>query len=272
MILRTDCHTHSLDFSGDAVSYMDEMCRSAVDKGLERICFTEHVDFDPHYDDSIPFDSERYKRMIEAMREKYAGKLEILKGIEVGEPHVYPREYEAVLKADDYDMVIASVHYVILPMGLHWSGHGGEDIFTFAVPRIYRRYYEDLLAVAKLGGFDVLGHFDYPKRYLKVDAEEDALFEEILSAVVDGGGILEINTSPLRKGCEETAPGKKILDLYRKAGGTRLTIGSDAHDQKDILADFDRGLALASEFEVGYFRQRSFCTLRSPDDGEKERV
>lgn len=261
MILRTDLHTHSLDFSGDATSYMDEMCRGAIAKGIERICFTEHVDFDPHYDDSIPFDPERYKRFIETMREKYHGQLEILKGIEVGEPHVYPKEYEAVLKADDYDMVLASVHYVILPMGLHWTGHGGADIFTFAVPRIYRRYYEDLLAVAKLGGFDVLSHFDYPKRYLKVDAEEDRLFREILDTVVSGGSVIEINTSPLRKGCGETAPGKKILELYREAGGTRLTIGSDAHDAEDIGADFDGALSMARGFELGYFKQRTFHAL-----------
>ena len=258
MILKTDVHTHSLDFSGDAVSYMDEMCRGAVEKGLERICFTEHVDFDPHYDDSFPFDPEKYKRMIEMMRDKYGDRIEILKGIEVGEPHMYPREYEAVLKADDYDMVLAGLQYVTLPMGLHWTGHGGADIFTFAVPRIYRRYYEDLLAVAKLGGFDVLAHFDYPKRYLKVDAEEDDLIKGILAAIVKSGSMIEINTSPLRKGCEETAPGRKILDLYGKAGGTKLTIGSDAHFAGDILADFDRALDFAEGFEIGYFKERKF--------------
>lgn len=261
MIVKTDSHTHSLDFSGDAVSYMNEMCEKAIEKGLERICFTEHVDFDPHYDDSIPFDGEKYKRTIEEMRERYGDRIEILKGIEVGEPHVYPREYEAVLRADDYDMVIASVHYVILPMGLHWTGHNGADLFTYAVPRIYRRYYEDLLAVAKLGGFDVLGHFDYPKRYLKVDAEEDELMEAVLKATLQSGGILEINTSPLRKGCEETAPGKKILELYAKAGGRRLTLGSDAHFGGDILADFDRAMDFADGFELGYFRQRRFYPL-----------
>lgn len=258
MIIKTDTHTHSLDFSGDAVSYMNEMCEKAIEKGVERICFTEHVDFDPHYDDSIPFDAEKYKRTIEFMRDRYGDHLEILKGIEVGEPHVYPKEYENVLKADDYDMVIASVHYVQLPMGLHWTGNNGADIFTFAVPRIYRRYYEDLLAVAKLGGFDVLGHFDYPKRYLKVDAEEDELMQETLAAVLKSGGIIEINTSPLRKGCTETAPGKKILDLYAKAGGTRLTIGSDAHYCEDILADFDRAMDFAQGFELGYFKNRTF--------------
>ena len=119
----------------------------------------------------------------------------------------------------------------------------------------------DLLAVAKLGGFDVLGHFDYPKRYLKTEAEEPELFDAILKALLANGGILEINTSPLRKGCDETAPGKEILDLYAKAGGHRLIIGSDAHFAGDIAADFEHGLTMAKGFEIGYFKQRKFQRL-----------
>jgi histidinol-phosphatase (PHP family) len=261
MNLKTDTHTHTLDFSGDAESYMDEMCRGAIAKGLERICFTEHVDFDPHYDDFIPFDPKKYENTVDTMRKDYGDKLEILKGIEVGEPHVYPKEYETVLKSGDYDVVIASVHYVNLPMGIHWTGNNGKSIFKYAVERIYRRYYEDLLAVARLGGFDVLGHFDYPKRYLNRDAEEDELMTEILKTVVKNGNVIEINTSPLRKGCLETSPGKKILDLYKEAGGKRLTIGSDAHRDCDIAANFSEAFALAAGFEIGYFKNRKFCSL-----------
>lgn len=268
MQLKTDTHIHSLDFSGDAVSSMDEMCRGALAKGLERICFTEHVDFDVHYDDSIPFDAEKYKRAVETMRERYGAKLEILKGIEVGEPHVYPKEYEKVLQGDAYDVVIASVHYVMLPMGIHWTGNDGKSIFKYAVDRIYRRYYEDLLAVARLGGFDVLGHFDYPKRYLKRDAEEAVMMREILDCVVKNGGVIEINTSPLRKGCKETSPGEKILKMYCAAGGKRLTIGSDAHRDIDIAAGFDIALALAENFTKGYFKNRKFCVLVERKDDE----
>ena len=268
MQLSTDTHIHSLDFSGDAVSSMDEMCRGALAKGLKRICFTEHVDFDAHYDDSIPFNAEKYRRAIETARERYGGELEILKGIEVGEAHVYPKEYEKVLQGDVYDVVIASVHYVILPMGIHWTGNDGKSIFQYAVDRIYRRYYEDLLAVAHLGGFDVLGHFDYPKRYLKRDAEEDALMAEVLDRVVKNGSVIEINTSPLRKGCAETSPGKKILAMYKDAGGQRLTIGSDAHRDVDIAAGFDSAFKLTKGFTVGYFKNRRFCTLTEREDGK----
>lgn len=256
----SDLHVHSLDFSGDAVSYMKEMCQGAIAKGLERICFTEHVDFDPNYDDSIPFDPEKYCRYIENMRDAYGDKLEILKGVEIGEPHMYPREYEKIA-SQDYDMVMVGLHYVNLPMGLHWTGNGGSDIFTFAVDRIYRRYYEDLLAMVKLGGFDVLAHFDYPKRYLKKDAEEDDLIKEILAVLVKNQGILEINTSPWRKGCQEPAPANKILNYYKEAGGVRLTIGSDAHDVKDVGADLDRALKPARGFTRGYFKKRKFYDL-----------
>ena len=262
MTYTTDTHIHSLDFSGDASSYMEEMCRGAIEKGVKRICFTEHVDFDPHYDDSIPFDPEKYRRSIETMRDKYGAEIEILKGIEVGEPHVYKKEYEKVLSADDYDVVIASVHYIQLPMGIHWTGHRGEDIYTYAVPRIYRRYYEDVLAVSRLGGFDVFGHFDLPKRYLKMEAKEDELIEESLRNIIAAGSVIEINTSPLRKGCEETAPGKKILDLYRSLGGSRLTIGSDAHRACDIIAGFNTAFNdFGAGFEIGYFKQRGFIAF-----------
>ncbi|MDO4542397.1 MAG: histidinol-phosphatase HisJ family protein [Bacillota bacterium] len=255
-----DLHVHSLDFSGDAVSYMDEMCQGAIDKGLKRLCFTEHVDFDPNYDDSIPFDPEKYDVFIEKMRDAYGDKLEILKGVEIGEPHMYPWEYEKMISRD-YDMVMVGLHYVNLPMGLHWTGNGGRDIFTFAVDRIYRRYYEELLATVELGGFDVLAHFDYPKRYLKKDADEYDLIREILSVLVKNGGILEINTSPWRKGCSEPAPSQKILSYYKEAGGTKLTIGSDAHDVKDIGADLDRAIAAAEGFTRGYFKGRQFFVL-----------
>lgn len=257
---RSDLHVHSLDFSGDAVSSMAEMCQGAIDKGLERICFTEHVDFDPHYDDSIPFDAAKYDKYIEKMRRIYGDKLEILKGVEVGEPHMYRKEYEEIA-AGDYDMVMVGLHYVNLPMGLHWTGNGGRDIFTFAVERIYRRYYEDLLAVAELGGFDVLAHFDYPKRYLGQDADEDELIQEILATVIKNNGILEINTSPWRKGCLEPAPSDKILQYYKAAGGTRLTIGSDAHGVVDIGADLDRALELTPGLTRGYFKGRKFFDL-----------
>lgn len=259
MLLRSDLHMHNADFSGDAQSSMAEMCEGAIAKGLERICFTDHVDFDIHYDDMIPFDPEAYDVAIKKVQDKYGDRLEILKGIEVGEAQKYPKEYEKVLKYE-YDMVIASIHYIDIPMGLHWMGDEGKDVFFYATKRIYRRYYEDVLALVNLGGFDVLGHIDHPKRYLRCDAHEPQLLEDILKTLLQKKMVLEINTSLLRE-CDEPSPGKHILDMYKQLGGERLTMGCDAHVVKNIASHLEDGLPYAEGFRLGYFKERTFYPI-----------
>ena len=41
-----DDHLHSSHGSFDAKSSLHELCQAAIDKGLKRICVTEHLDFD----------------------------------------------------------------------------------------------------------------------------------------------------------------------------------------------------------------------------------
>ena len=43
----TDYHMHS-QFSADAHTTMEEMCRSAVEHGLKEIVFTDHFEFYDH--------------------------------------------------------------------------------------------------------------------------------------------------------------------------------------------------------------------------------
>ena len=70
MIL-SDFHTHST-FSTDGTDELAEMARSAVEKGLKTICFTEHNDFDyPDGEFLLDFDGKmRYSdgQRLEAYR------------------------------------------------------------------------------------------------------------------------------------------------------------------------------------------------------------
>jgi len=43
---KSDIHIHS-NHSCDAKSTIDEMCQAAINKQLDIICFTEHVDLNP---------------------------------------------------------------------------------------------------------------------------------------------------------------------------------------------------------------------------------
>jgi histidinol-phosphatase (PHP family) len=255
-----DSHTHST-FSGDGQDDIPEMCRAAITKGLTHICFTDHIDLNPTDDSYGVFDYDSYTTAIDRAKAEFGGRIQVLKGIEFSEPHVFRKEYESLLR-QDFDVIMVGIHYVRMAVGLHWLA----DDAVFGEPdraaSLYRRYYEELLQVVQIGGFDVLAHFDNPKRYLPVCGQEDELIAEIMQELVSRDIVLEVNTSPFRKGCHECAPDSRILKRYIAAGGTRITLGSDAHSSQEIAADFHyaRQIASANHLRVGIFQHRQFIT------------
>ena len=63
--------------------------------------------------------------------------------------------------------------------------------------------------------------------------------------MLDKDRIIEINTSSLRKGHSETMPGKELLQIYADCGGRYVTVGSDAHVEQDVGADYEAAKELA---------------------------
>ncbi len=55
------------------------------------------------------------------------------------------------------------------------------------------------------------------------------LYDPVLSALVETGTALEVNTSGLRQSVADTYPGSAAIARFRELGGKRVTIGSDAH-------------------------------------------
>ena len=62
---------------------------------------------------------------------------------------------------------------------------------------------------------------------------------EILDILIERGQSLELNTQALFKGFPDANPDRTVLDLYGKEGGTRVTVGSDAHVPACVGAGFD---------------------------------
>ena len=111
--------------------------------------------------------------------------------------------------------------------------------------------------------FDAIGHLDVVKRYLAphvTTAQLGAapeLYEPVLSAVVDAGSALEINTSGLRQEAKEIYPPPAMVRRFRELGGERITIGSDAHRADTFAWGLDMGYRVAAEagFEALAFRR-----------------
>ena len=197
-------------------STIDEMCQTAVERGLQVICFTEHIDWNPIDEGLNYYRYDKHTRDIHLAQEKYAGRLQVLQGVEVSEPHLYPGEFEQLLR-NRFDFVLGSVHYV----GEFWVG-GRKCWMTWPIEQIYELYYGEVLKTVQAGGFDSLAHIDFPKRYLPSKVEPVSLIEQILRELVRKHIALEINSSCPPPGLSRAAPQRcNLRDVREKRRALR---------------------------------------------------
>ncbi len=119
MFIHADCHVHS-NTSLDAKDDIATICQAAIDRGLRQICLTNHFEIFPGniHSAGYQFGFNHYSDEVERAKEQYGDRLEILKGVEFGQPHRYPKEFEAIL-AKDFD-IYASIHTLPLDFCLQW--------------------------------------------------------------------------------------------------------------------------------------------------------
>ena len=232
-----DLHVHT-NHSHDSKATIREQCEKAVRIGLQYLCFTDHINMnkaDPGYG---LYDAEKFFGEFNEAKEKYSGRLKLLCGIEFSEPHIYTEEFEKYRKLP-YDFILGSVHYWINDMRtgeLVSIGYPAEDA--------YEKYWEEIYKAVAHGGFDSLAHIDFPKRFYKECVWQRERIYSIFEEMAKNDIALEINTSSLRRGLTEAMPDREFLKMYEQAGGTRVTIGSDAHSPDDLAAGYDYACSL----------------------------
>lgn len=255
----TDCHLHS-SHSGDSDTPMEEMILAGIAKGLKTMCFTEHNDFEfPDYPGApgslFLLNTDSYLYDLIQYREKYADKIRILFGVELGlQPQVL-RQNAVYAKSCDFDFIIGSVHIC----------HGKDPYYppyheNRPEEEAYREYFECILEnVKKFTNFDVCGHLDYAVRY---GANMDRnycyekyrdIFDPLLEFLITQGKGIELNTGGLRKGMRDVHPCTGVLKRYRQLGGEIITVGSDSHNTQNIASDFDRAYEVLTECGFDYY-------------------
>ncbi|MCR4421992.1 MAG: histidinol-phosphatase HisJ family protein [Exilispira sp.] len=245
-----DLHVHT-HHSDDSNVTMEEYCIQAIKSGVNYLCFTDHADNNPVDSGCGKFNPLEYFNEFTKIKSKYKDKLIILSGVEFGEPHIYKKELESI-QSYHFDYIIGSIHYFYNDMFL--SRMVLDDI---PIEIVYKNYWLQMERMVEYGGFDAIGHFDFPKRYFNKLIYDESQIESILRKAVKKGIILEINTSSLRKGCIDCMPSNDILDIYYKVGGREVTIGSDSHKIEDLAKDFQKALNLTNDkFQVVYFINR----------------
>lgn len=259
MPITADCHLHS-SFSGDSDTPMEEMIQQGIRMGLTHMCFTEHNDFDYPASESKPdgfweLNPDSYLYDFLKLREKYAGRIALYFGVELGmQPHL-SRRNAAFAKGHDYDFIIASSHLCNGKDPYYPSFYEGRE-----QAQAYLEYFESIPDnLKKFSNFDVYGHLDYVVRYGPRRDEGYAYgqYREIIDAILikliaDGKGI-EINTAGLAKGLRDANPCTDIIRRYRELGGEIITTGSDAHEPKQIAYAFDRAADILKDCGFRYY-------------------
>lgn len=259
--LPADYHMHSHN-SGDSEAPMKDMIESAINKGLSEICFTEHMDLDFPVSDKVAeglftLDIPSYKEELFSYRKEYQDRISIKYGIELGLQPQITAENAAVIKDNDFDFVIGSIHLLDKQDPYYPPMWEGKDEYA-----IIRHYFEATLEnIQKFTDFDVLGHLDYIVRYAPKGAPDYCydmykdIIDEILITLVKNGKGLDLNTkAALFKSGASTNPSKEVLKRFHELGGRIITFGADAHVPDGVAAFFEgaREIALSCGFTHYY--------------------
>ncbi|KAG9518789.1 histidinol-phosphatase, partial [Aureobasidium melanogenum] len=269
-------HSHSGQFCAHATSTLEDMVQQAISLNMVTFALTEHIP--RHATDLYPEESDAqtlvdlfdaYYPEALRLREKYASQINILIGFE--SEWIRP-ESESIIKdllaRYKFDLFVGSMHHVhTKPIDFDHdmyyqartiSGGSDEDVFA----AYFDQQYDMLKALTP----PLVGHFDLIR--LKSDDPERVwttmpmVWEKIvrnLDFVASYGGILEINSSAIRKGMSEPYPKAEICKEFIKKGG-RFALSDDSHATSQVGLNFSKVLSFlesTSISQVYYFTSKT---------------
>ncbi len=251
-----DCHIHS-DNSIDGVSSVDEICKTAIEKGVTAITITDHALPMPEGITNYTH-IEKCVEDVRIAQEKYKDKLLVLVGAERDDE--YLGEYRERFYDFDLDCVLGSAHSKPT-FSNHFAEYGYIDIQGCSVKasielieQVVRKYYFRLANLAYYADVDVITHLTFLFRYIngynKRGLEIEPFYPEIdnvLKGVIETEKALEVNTSGKTLEWNQFMPNAKILKRYYDMGGRIITLGSDAHKKENIATAFDEAAAMLKE-------------------------
>ena len=235
-----DLHIHTI-FS-DGANTPEDMIGAGIKLGLEKIGISDHsyTDFDTTY--GIKKDRiQEYKNRILSLKQKNAGKIEVLLGIE--------QDYYSNAPTDGFDYLIGSVHYLFangeyLPVDESAAdtknainNHFGGDPYAFAA-----EYFRTLSNFAERDEIKIIGHFDILTKFNEQDKTIDtnnpryvAAWQSAADALIKSGKTFEINYRSMYRGLTtETHPSNEIISYLIDRGAT-LIKSSDSHSTADLI-------------------------------------
>lgn len=258
MILKSNFHTHTkrcCHAGGTEADYAAD----AFEKGLDVLGFSDHAPYaDMDYGYRMQYDElTSYIAAVKTERERYAGKMRILTGLEIE----YLPKY-----SDYYEYLLNDLKLDYLALGEHFFDVNGNvlNIFESQSTDTFVLYAKAISQALKTKYFAFLAHPDI--MFLNCfawDKNCDRACDIIVDAAVNAGIPVEYNANGIRRGMQEYPDG--IRDPYPhpkfwnmvKDAGLRVIIGSDCHAPSQVYDESmqtavkranDFGLNIITEF------------------------
>lgn len=235
-----DTHVHT-NISHDGVSSAEEYLDIAKEKNVDEITFTEHYDIYDGIDTELKTsDVDKYEKKFSFIKDNTKVKTNF--GIEIGlQPDIETyTKIRNMLRNYSFDYVIGATHiFRKIDISKNPSSFKNKtpqeinEIYLNEVLKSLNLYYYE---------FDVVAHLDYIIRYtdkqrLNIKDYQD-IIDTILKTLIRKDKGLEVNTSGIRYGLKDPHPNIDIVKRYKEFGGKIITIGSDAHQAKDLASNF----------------------------------
>jgi len=217
-----------------------------------------------------PDELQAYLAEIDVLKQKYKGKIELYKSLEIdyfpGNPLAQPENYKTL----GLDYTIGSVHFIDnLKNGEAWNIDTSKRIFDEGMIEIFggngklavTKFYELTLEMIAVMNPTIIGHLDKIKMFNTGNTyfSEDEqwykdLVETVLLNIVAAGSIVEVNTRGLYRGkTTDHYPSdymlQRCLDL-----NIPVIINSDCHKPSQIIKGFPQATALLKS--IGFKTQR----------------
>jgi len=253
-------HTHTTYVDGYASA--EEMVLTAIEKGGSSIGFSEHshVPFDPKYSLSTE-DTPKYISEINALKKKYADKIEIFLGIE--------QDYFTDNMPDGLDYVIGTTHHIqceneFITIDAHEDRliYASKEYFNGDFYALAKLYFETMSDIMNKTNADIIGHFDLLTKHNFNGSLFDETNPKYTTSAIDAmkeilkkNNLFEINTGAMfRTGKTEQYPSTFLLKELQRRGG-EVILSSDTHDPNSLYYNFNEMIDLIKSCKFKHIKR-----------------
>ena len=245
----TDYHVHTFR-CGHAGGATREYVLEALGHGLSEIAFTDHIPlyFLPGEDPNPTIAMTRgelsgYVEEIRALKQEFAGRIDVLLGLEADYAEGHEAELKEILDLHAWDVVLGSVHWV----AGDWidAPGSGKRHETEGTGRLWTEYFRLMEKACATGLFDVMTHFDLPKKFgHRMPPSVAAAERRAVDAARAARVVVEVSSAGLRKAVGEEYPSPLLLKQLI-ASGVPIVFSSDAHAPAEVAWGRERVVAAA---------------------------